>query len=300
MAKNFQPPGLDVRSNDLDLKRLGRRVRMSLRTAMAFWSIAIVCLGWLGMHIQRNARENAAADRLGSLEIQCVRGPSTIIEEWPLLVGWAKLPNAYIRTIPRLESGNVFADTYHDLTNGVVHIEGNGAIIGRRSMEDIQSFRRLLSIELANCHFDLHTRWEVPSSVRWLNLANAKWRAFPDAWFSDLGQLEWLNLSGCNLTNESLTHLSHLKKLRVLDLTDNPRIDDAGMGRLAILKNLRILRLNDTRVSDNGATQLATSSTIEWLEVIRTGVTESCAQAIERTTSNRMRCISRLGGDCRP
>ncbi len=77
--------------------------------------------------------------------------------------------------------------------------------------------------------------------------------------FSLLPRLEklWhLNLSGTNITDAGLAHLSELKNLRQLDLSGT-NITDAGLAHLSGLKMLFRLNLSGTNITDAGLAHLS-------------------------------------------
>ena len=76
--------------------------------------------------------------------------------------------------------------------------------------------------------------------------------------FADIGRLTrivYLNLSFTNVTEENLPQISKLASLESLVLVGDP-ITDAALDQLAMLKNLRLLGLDKTQVTNEGAARL--------------------------------------------
>lgn len=70
-------------------------------------------------------------------------------------------------------------------------------------------------------------------------------------------ELVQLNLCRTRLTNAGALPLAQCLNLRVLDISDNPQIDDAVVAVIKPLKKLQHLRMNNTRISDRALIQLA-------------------------------------------
>ena len=78
-------------------------------------------------------------------------------------------------------------------------------------------------------------------------------------------KLEYLNLDGVKLSNQSLEHLTSLLALRQL-MIQNTLIDDEGLKHLAASK-LISLNVRGTKVTETGVKQLAAAlpqCRIEW------------------------------------
>jgi hypothetical protein len=61
--------------------------------------------------------------------------------------------------------------------------------------------------------------------------------------------------NGC-ITNDGLKVLTHLPKLKELNLWYCGNIDDSGVSYLAKIKTLRVLNRGGTKISDVGVAQL--------------------------------------------
>jgi hypothetical protein len=86
--------------------------------------------------------------------------------------------------------------------------------------------------------------------------------------------LEWLDLSGSQVTNEGLMTLAKLKGLRRLGLADTS-VSDKELEALADLRQLEWLSLSGTRVTDRGLETLAARfKTLRWLNLDGTKVTD--------------------------
>jgi hypothetical protein len=75
-------------------------------------------------------------------------------------------------------------------------------------------------------------------------------------WLAGLVNLEELDLRGSKITSTGATHLSHLPKLRVLNLSHCAHLTDDALRYLCDLRNLEELRLDNTRVSSTGLKHL--------------------------------------------
>ena len=67
--------------------------------------------------------------------------------------------------------------------------------------------------------------------------------------------LDWLELDGCAITDEGLTHLGRLGRLSQLFLNDT-RVGDEGLRLLVDLQKLNRLQLDRTRITDQGLDSL--------------------------------------------
>lgn len=81
-----------------------------------------------------------------------------------------------------------------------------------------------------------------------------------------------LQMANPDVTDETLTYLTGMKKLRELDL-DDTRITDEGLALLARLPALRSIRLAGTAITDDGFRKhLADKDTLRELDLRRTRV----------------------------
>ncbi|WP_428305213.1 hypothetical protein [Lacipirellula sp.] len=96
-----------------------------------------------------------------------------------------------------------------------------------------------------------------------------------DDWFaSDFrGQVNSVNLTEANVTDELLAHLAVLSELRELDLSSTA-IDDDGLKKIAHLP-LRELWLQSTRVTDASASTLSQITNLDFLQLNATGLTDA-------------------------
>jgi uncharacterized membrane protein len=85
-------------------------------------------------------------------------------------------------------------------------------------------------------------------------------------------QIVQLSLSYSNISDEHLTALIALQKLRSLDLR-HTKITDASAESIGRLKELRVLNLMNTRISDRGVRQLHELENLQKLFVYETDVT---------------------------
>lgn len=94
--------------------------------------------------------------------------------------------------------------------------------------------------------------------------------------------LRHLSLWKCDITDESLQHLSELTKLESLVLDGNPKISDAGLVHLEGLVNLEDwLGLTETSISDAGLAHLQRLAKLRNLNLRKTDVTRSGARSLQ-------------------
>jgi len=72
----------------------------------------------------------------------------------------------------------------------------------------------------------------------------------------ELSQLEKLYLAGTKISDAGLLHVAQLQQLKLLSLRECQNITDEGLKALYGCKNLQMLKLGKTRVSDAAITEL--------------------------------------------
>jgi hypothetical protein len=94
--------------------------------------------------------------------------------------------------------------------------------------------------------------------------------------FRDLSGLEdiELRLSGTQLTDGGLAHLTSMTSLRVLEL-GSTQISDAGLLNFRGLTSLRRLDLSGTQITDAGLAHLKHLSSLEHLDLSKTDITDT-------------------------
>jgi hypothetical protein len=92
-------------------------------------------------------------------------------------------------------------------------------------------------------------------------------------------QLRYLSLIDAGLTDNSLALLKALTHLEHLNLSQNPKITDAGLKTIATLERLRSLHLAHCKITDKGLAQLQNLDGLRTLNVVQTAVTQ---EALER------------------
>jgi Leucine-rich repeat (LRR) protein len=92
------------------------------------------------------------------------------------------------------------------------------------------------------------------------------------AQMASLTQLQWLDLSSTNMTDEWCVFLKGFKNLRVLFL-DDTAVSDAGLARLETLSELETLHLSGTRITDLGVSHLSGLPKLRTLILADTQVT---------------------------
>jgi hypothetical protein len=73
--------------------------------------------------------------------------------------------------------------------------------------------------------------------------------------------------------------LKALARLEHLNLSQNPKITDAGLKTIVTLERLRSLHLAHCKITDKGLTQLQNLDGLRTLNVVQTAVTQ---EALER------------------
>lgn len=94
---------------------------------------------------------------------------------------------------------------------------------------------------------------------------------------SDLPDLQELQISGDNLSRETLTAVTRLSELRILGLCsfDNSHVTDEWMPKFAKLKHLMMLDVRGAPVSDDGLRHLCNLSQLRTLLLAETKVTDA-------------------------
>jgi hypothetical protein len=115
-------------------------------------------------------------------------------------------------------------------------------------------------------------------NVEKLNFSSANMTDEALAHLADLRDLKELALNRTRITDAGLVHLAGLTKLDRLNL-DETNVTDAGLAHLKDLKAMKHLHLNETKISDAGLAHLDGLQQLEWLLAFGTGVTSSGAAA---------------------
>ena len=82
-----------------------------------------------------------------------------------------------------------------------------------------------------------------------------------------------VNLADCKITDTDLHHIRFLKDVEVLDLTGTP-VTDAGLKELTQCIRLRVLFLPDTKITNAGLAHLATLKGLRRLDLSHTPITD--------------------------
>jgi hypothetical protein len=119
-----------------------------------------------------------------------------------------------------------------------------------------------------------HLRWL--SDMRHVTLRGEK---VTDAWLAKLTAMEdsllQLSLKRCKISDEGLAPLASLKRLQVLDILYSP-VTDQGIGSLKAVQSLAKVRLYGTKITREGADQLAPQiAEVDWRKGAFLGV--SCS-----------------------
>jgi hypothetical protein len=87
-----------------------------------------------------------------------------------------------------------------------------------------------------------------------------------------MSELETLRVGRMKIADADFAHLANLKKLKVLEASNNERLTDAGLAHLAALTELRDLNLAWTRVTGRGLVHLRGLRKLERLNLAQTQV----------------------------
>ena len=149
----------------------------------------------------------------------------------------------------------------------VVELGINSCAITDAGVEQLQEMPQLKSLYLNSTHLT-DKIWETLGQLS--NLESLTVIGHPGVTGQGVSQLqqqklEYLNLDGAKLDNQSLEHLASLLALRQLMIQNTP-IDDEGLKHLAASK-LVTLNVRGTKVTEAGVKQLAAAlpkCRIEW------------------------------------
>jgi Leucine-rich repeat (LRR) protein len=102
-----------------------------------------------------------------------------------------------------------------------------------------------------------------------------------------LDQIVHLRVRDTQLTDAALQSFTGMKKLRILDLSENrsPGITDAAGAALAQLANLEELNLWSTKVSHELVAQLQPLPKLRWLNLDQTQMTDAVLPILGNMTS---------------
>lgn len=92
--------------------------------------------------------------------------------------------------------------------------------------------------------------------------------------------LEFLNLTETHVTDEGVTYLQKMPRLKTLTLT-RTRVTDASCTSLAQFTNLEALWLAGTSITDDGLRNLGNLTNLKWFGVSDTGVTDAGLESLE-------------------
>jgi uncharacterized membrane protein/mono/diheme cytochrome c family protein len=100
-------------------------------------------------------------------------------------------------------------------------------------------------------------------------------------------QIVWLKLSGKELTDTGMTHITALGRIRRLYL-DNTKITDDGLMKLTALRDLRYLNLNGTHITTRGILSLKQLGKLRSVYLYNTGADRSEIAGILREFPSTM------------
>jgi Leucine-rich repeat (LRR) protein len=95
----------------------------------------------------------------------------------------------------------------------------------------------------------------VPASLRRLRLDLDNLADSPCSFLTPLKELRSLALHRCNISDQALKTIAKLNNLVSLNVSQNPRVTDAGMQYLLGMKNLHYLDLSETGITKKAFVQ---------------------------------------------
>lgn len=119
---------------------------------------------------------------------------------------------------------------------------------------------------------------ELPH-LRKLALGSSNLTATSAAHLAECGQLRTLYIARSGLNDVEIVPLKKLVLLEALDLSENPKVTDAGMETVKALERLRALDLAKTGITDKGLAEL---KGLDGLRNLSVGGTKVTADAAER------------------
>lgn len=93
--------------------------------------------------------------------------------------------------------------------------------------------------------------------------------------------LELLNVTGSNITDEGLRHVAHLSLLRKVYLGDTD-VTDAGLDHLSQIATLETIAIPDSDVPDRGLMKLIALPKLEYIQAWNSSITPVGKQEFER------------------
>ena len=105
-------------------------------------------------------------------------------------------------------------------------------------------------------------------------------------------RLQWLNLTGSEITDDVLSDLAAMRSLANLNLASTA-ITDEGLAALTSSKRLEELGLKETQVSDAGISHLLKMPRLKFLDVRQTGMTRDGLKALREAPRLREVLINR-------
>jgi len=102
--------------------------------------------------------------------------------------------------------------------------------------------------------------------------------------FASLKKLRVFNMPNSKLTDNGLTVIGGMTQLENLVIPSHANITDAGMAKIAGLKNLSLLNLTRTQITDASMPVIAQNHSLEKLFLSFTGITDAAIPYLKQLT----------------
>lgn len=103
----------------------------------------------------------------------------------------------------------------------------------------------------------------------------------------DGAEIEYLNLNGTEISDETIPQLKQLNRLTHLNLA-HTQITDAGLQQLADSGNLEYLSLTGTRINDDSLRYLRGLTNLKRLDLMHTSITDAGLKSLEELRKLRL------------
>jgi hypothetical protein len=240
--------------------------RISVRGLIVLVLVVGGGLGWIvhRARVQRDAYETIKAARAdvrydweGSSSITIHQGPAR--SRWP---SWlvSAIGIDYFQNVRDLSFTTIPQDNFHEVPtcngNDILALIGGLGNLENVSIDTISSDRPGLE------------NLRPLSRLKFLNLSISGQTKVDFSFLEGLSQLEDLQLYGPFISDETLAHLSKLKRLKTLWIRSESSITDAGLAHLQGLTRLEFIRINGSKITAAGLHHLRALEKMRslWLE----------------------------------
>jgi len=195
-----------------------------------------------------------------------------------------------------------FSSAEHFRSDGfanISHMTGLKAINARHTLFNdsaLTSLDRLINLRYANfndsrVHGDALKKSEILKNLNALDISNTSGVVPFCQKLSELTNLYELQMQNCQLDDVLLKDISQCKPLRVLCVSQNRDITDAGVSYLTDLKDLNWLDLSSTAVSPNCLESLVNMPSLKKIELAELEWTDKQKKAFEKNLKSKLPAI---------